>query len=352
MFRAATGRLPFEGEDWYEIARQHVEDPPPAPRSVNPALSPQFEAVVLSCLSKAPDDRPATGELLADTIQEILQTRRDPSSASTVTVPSTPDSAPAAVGSNSKATPQLVPRRRLLSAAAVATVLVAAIAAVLWLPLGRSAGTTVMPTDSLNADSGAASTGDSTLIFGPDVTPTGSVPPKTTIPGKQGTTPVTNSPFGSIVVNAPPDARITVRNVEIGYGQARRDSLLPGTYIVRAELPAIEGCDQGRQTTQVTVSAGKTHPITFTPRLCGRIDLSAVGRRGDNTNVTGTIWYSLQPDGQPEPPDATLPLSAPRVLPVGKYTLRVKMGGCSTYEEHIEILAGETISRRSIALIC
>jgi hypothetical protein len=40
------------------------------------------------------------------------------------------------------------------------------------------------------------------------------------------------------------------------------------------------------------------------------------------------------------------------VLPVGKYTLRVKMGGCTPYTEQLEILAGGTISRRSIALIC
>ena len=39
LFRAATGRLPFEGEDWYEIARQHVEEPAPSPRSINPALT-------------------------------------------------------------------------------------------------------------------------------------------------------------------------------------------------------------------------------------------------------------------------------------------------------------------------
>ncbi len=72
LYRAATGRLPFEGDDWYEIARQHVEEPPPPPRSINPDLSPGFEAAILHCLQKSPDDRPATGELLAQELVALL----------------------------------------------------------------------------------------------------------------------------------------------------------------------------------------------------------------------------------------------------------------------------------------
>ena len=72
MYRAATGRLPFEGDDWYEIARQHVEEPPPPPRSINPDLTPGFEAAILHCLQKNPDDRPATGELLAQELVALL----------------------------------------------------------------------------------------------------------------------------------------------------------------------------------------------------------------------------------------------------------------------------------------
>ena len=72
LYRAATGRLPFEGDDWYEIARQHVEEPPPAPRSINPDLTPAFEAAILHCLQKQPDDRPATGELLAQELVTLL----------------------------------------------------------------------------------------------------------------------------------------------------------------------------------------------------------------------------------------------------------------------------------------
>ena len=32
LFKAATGVLPFQGDDWYEIARQHIEEAAPRPR--------------------------------------------------------------------------------------------------------------------------------------------------------------------------------------------------------------------------------------------------------------------------------------------------------------------------------
>jgi serine/threonine-protein kinase len=57
LFRAATGVLPFNGDDWYEIARQHVDDPPPTPSSLNPALPAELDAIILKCLAKSPDDR-------------------------------------------------------------------------------------------------------------------------------------------------------------------------------------------------------------------------------------------------------------------------------------------------------
>ncbi|MGQ0650131.1 MAG: serine/threonine-protein kinase, partial [Gemmatimonadaceae bacterium] len=76
LYRASVGRLPFEGDDWYEIARAHVEDPPPKPRGINPNISPAFERLLLRCLAKHPDDRPATGEQLADDLGEVLANPR------------------------------------------------------------------------------------------------------------------------------------------------------------------------------------------------------------------------------------------------------------------------------------
>src|SRR5690606_28301624 len=55
---------PFQGEDWYEIARQHVEEQPPRPRSLNPAISRATERIILRCLEKSPDDRFPSGDAL------------------------------------------------------------------------------------------------------------------------------------------------------------------------------------------------------------------------------------------------------------------------------------------------
>src|SRR5918996_1244334 len=57
LYKAATGELPFVSTDWFELARMHVEEPPPSLRRRRPELSKRFERVVMKCLAKHPDDR-------------------------------------------------------------------------------------------------------------------------------------------------------------------------------------------------------------------------------------------------------------------------------------------------------
>jgi eukaryotic-like serine/threonine-protein kinase len=67
LFKAATGGFPFTSSDWFELARMHVEDPPPPVRKKRPELSKRFERVVRKCLAKHPDDRYRDAiELLGD----------------------------------------------------------------------------------------------------------------------------------------------------------------------------------------------------------------------------------------------------------------------------------------------
>ena len=67
LYKAATGELPFRSNDWFELARMHVEDPPPPPRARRPDLSTRFERIILRLLAKHPDDRYSSAdELLAE----------------------------------------------------------------------------------------------------------------------------------------------------------------------------------------------------------------------------------------------------------------------------------------------
>jgi len=76
LYKAATGEVPFSSTDWFELARMHVEDPPPPLRKKRPDLSKRFERVVLKCLAKHPDDRYRTGAELLGDLQEVLEKRR------------------------------------------------------------------------------------------------------------------------------------------------------------------------------------------------------------------------------------------------------------------------------------
>jgi serine/threonine protein kinase len=74
LFKAATGEVPFASSDWFELARMHVEDSPPALRKKRPELSKRFERVVLKCLAKHPDDRyPDAAALVADLAELAAQ---------------------------------------------------------------------------------------------------------------------------------------------------------------------------------------------------------------------------------------------------------------------------------------
>ena len=76
LYKAATGEVPFSSTDWFELARMHVQDPPPPLRKKRPELSKRFERVVLKCLAKHPDDRYKSGTELQADLQEVLEKRR------------------------------------------------------------------------------------------------------------------------------------------------------------------------------------------------------------------------------------------------------------------------------------
>jgi eukaryotic-like serine/threonine-protein kinase len=57
LFEMLTGRVPFGGEGYGEIIVKHLTTPAPAPREINPAITPAEQAVVLRALQKSRDTR-------------------------------------------------------------------------------------------------------------------------------------------------------------------------------------------------------------------------------------------------------------------------------------------------------
>ena len=57
LFEMLTGRLPFEGDNDLAIALRHASEPAPAPSSLEPGLSPQFDEIVGRALRKDPGER-------------------------------------------------------------------------------------------------------------------------------------------------------------------------------------------------------------------------------------------------------------------------------------------------------
>lgn len=65
LYECATGAPPFKG-DLMAVCHQHVSEPPAAPRSLNPDLPPEVEALILKLLEKAPEKRyQSAAEVLA-----------------------------------------------------------------------------------------------------------------------------------------------------------------------------------------------------------------------------------------------------------------------------------------------
>ncbi|PYQ23784.1 MAG: hypothetical protein DMF79_03085 [Acidobacteria bacterium] len=74
LFEAFTGTLPFTGDTLMAIIMGHLQKPPPKPRSVNPRLPIDLEAVILRCLEKDPARRFAQVEDLQEALTEVSST--------------------------------------------------------------------------------------------------------------------------------------------------------------------------------------------------------------------------------------------------------------------------------------
>lgn len=68
-----TGRQPFTGETPYGILIKQLQDNPPLPRELNPALSPLTQQVLLWGLARRPEDRPPSCTAFVQALEQSFQ---------------------------------------------------------------------------------------------------------------------------------------------------------------------------------------------------------------------------------------------------------------------------------------
>ena len=74
FYEIFTGRMPFSGDTVMAVVLSHIQKPPPPPRTVNPKIPPELEAIILRCLEKQPDRRyQSVGAILKDLVEVSVE---------------------------------------------------------------------------------------------------------------------------------------------------------------------------------------------------------------------------------------------------------------------------------------
>ena len=66
LYELLTGTLPFDGQSISEVCSQVLFETPVSPQVRRPSLPTALCNVVMRCLAREPDDRPATADALAE----------------------------------------------------------------------------------------------------------------------------------------------------------------------------------------------------------------------------------------------------------------------------------------------
>ena len=72
LYELATGRLPIDGANAFEVAEHHVEEFVEPLGSVDREIPPELDSVVLKALAKAPQDRYASAEAMRRDLEHII----------------------------------------------------------------------------------------------------------------------------------------------------------------------------------------------------------------------------------------------------------------------------------------
>lgn len=71
LYELLTGVVPFDGDSPVTVALKHVAEPPPVPSVLNPAVTPELDAVVARAMAKDPSERFGDAEQFALALEEV-----------------------------------------------------------------------------------------------------------------------------------------------------------------------------------------------------------------------------------------------------------------------------------------
>jgi tRNA A-37 threonylcarbamoyl transferase component Bud32 len=331
LYRAATGRLPFEGDDWYTVARKHVDEMPPDPRSLAPELSPAFAAVLLRLLEKRPSDRYRDAAELFDALAQL------PSA------PPTGARMALAAGDTTAVHPvvgRALPwwqRPAMLAASAIAVV-----AVTLWLSRGTPAAGTVWArvsgavrpvdtvtvlTDSTAVPRADSATADSAAVISTRRDSVALRPPRVRA--------------ASVRVAAPAGAELRINGTLIEGSSWSDPQARPGVIVVQTRLvegPGIDGCPFSQRTDTVRVAAGERLEYTAALARCAVVTLDF-----EPTDASIQLTDSL---GAVVRPSAATPL----VVRAGTWRVEGRTPRCAPYDANHVLTPGANAVK--FKLIC
>jgi eukaryotic-like serine/threonine-protein kinase len=328
LYKAGTGVLPFTGEDWYEIARQHIEEQPQRPRMLNPGMSRQMERIILKCLAKNPDERFPTGEALQAELLHLLARTSEGTDEPTVMMP-TPERETTTTVPTPRHSRLLAALRSLPRPLGIGVGI--GIAALLLLIFSFRDPEAVRPdvTDGVPVAPpvlAIADTNDFPLhgdTMARDTVPEADLPPRRTL-----------------VVRAPAAARVWLAGRAVGTGDWRTDTLSPGSYTVMASLDQ-EGCPTATDTQRVQLTARSTE-VRLNPRACARVSLDVLPAEAQWVLSPAAGGTALRGRGSPVDP---------LLIPPGRHVFVVTAPYCARFEDTLHIEAGQE-RRERVRLIC
>jgi len=324
LFRAATGTLPFNGDDWYEIARQHVEERPPKPRTLNAELSKELERIILRCLEKEAEDRYPNAEELCHALATLAG---DPGTSAfrTLVVPSMETrSGTVAISALRHSGVRRFARRHrgtLGTAVAVAAGLLVAIPLFVARRGGDAASRSAIP------DASAAQSEPTVRMGATRIDPVSQSAP--VLP----TTRTERRP-PSLLVSLPTGAALTVNGqpVSPNAGSWRSAALTPGSYALVATLQTAPGCPSARKETTVLLGDTGTRSVRLTPRPCGWLRV--------NARPITLINYRLSPSAGGKPTVGRMSPVDSVMLAAGQYELSLDAPSCATWSAPVSVEPG------------